>query len=139
VWSSIAFDYVSRQKISGNHMTYTVVKQLACPPPSVFDRTVGWDRQKSLAEWVVPYVLELSYTSWRLRPYAQEVGDAGAPFRWNPARRATLWADLDAAFLHVFGLTRPESEHVLDSFRVVRNYEERDLGEYRTRRTVLAV
>jgi hypothetical protein len=39
--------------------------------------------------------------------------------------------------LHVYGLTREEAEHVLDSFTVVRKYEERDVGEYRTRRLVL--
>ena len=91
----------------------------------------------SLAEWVIPYVLELSYTSWRLRPYANEMGDDGPPFRWDPERRALLRADLDAAFLHVYGLTRPEAEHVLDSFFVVRKYEERDFGEFRTKRLVL--
>jgi stress response protein YsnF len=39
--------------------------------------------------------------------------------------------------LHVYGLTRSEAEHVLDSFSVVRKYEERDHGVYRTRRLVL--
>jgi hypothetical protein len=41
-----------------------------------------------------------------------------------------LRADLDAAFLHVYGLDREEAEHVLDSFVVARKYEERDYGEY---------
>jgi hypothetical protein len=63
--------------------------------------------------------------------------DNGPPFRWDPERRALLRADLDAAMLHVYGVTREEAEHVLDSFPVVRKYEERDLGEYRTRRLVL--
>ena len=40
------------------------------------------------------------------------------------------------AFLHVYGLDRDEAEHVLDSFPVVRKYEERDFGEYRTKRLV---
>ena len=39
--------------------------------------------------------------------------------------------------LHVYGLNRTEAEHVLDSFPVVRKYDERDHGEYRTRRLVL--
>src|SRR5438552_11864016 len=86
---------------------------------------------------ITPYLLELSYTPWRLRPYAQEMGDDGPPFRWDPERRALLRADLDAAMLHVYGLTRTEAEHVLDSFPVVRKYEQRDHGEYRTRRLVL--
>jgi hypothetical protein len=43
----------------------------------------------------------------------------------------------DAAFLHVYGLAREEAEHVLDSFPLVRKYDERDYGEYRTKRLVL--
>jgi len=137
VWSSLAFDYVARQKISGANMKYFIVKQLACPAPATFAAPAPWLADLSLAEWVVPYVLELSFTSWRLQPYAQEMHDQGPPFQWDSERRDLLRADLDAAFLHVYGLTRLEAEHVLDSFFVVRKYEERDHGEYRTRRLVL--
>ena len=137
VWSSMVFDYVARQKISGTDMKYFIVKQLACPAPATFAEPTSWQPDRTLAEWVIPYVLELSYTSWRLQPYAREMGDDGPPFRWDPERRSLLRADLDAALLHVYGLTRAEAEHVLDSFPVVRKYEERDHGEYRTRRLVL--
>lgn len=137
IWSSLAFDYVARQKLSGTHMTYSVVEQLACPTPDTFAAPAAWKRDTSLADWVRPYVRELAYTSWRLRPYAREMGDDGPPFRWDPDRRVLLRADLDAAFLHVYGLSRAEAEHVLDSFFVVRKYEERDHGEYRIRRLVL--
>ena len=37
----------------------------------------------------------------------------------------------------MYGLAREEAEHVLDSFFVVRKYDERDHGEYRTKRLVL--
>lgn len=137
VWSSLIFDYVSRQKISGTAMKYFTVKQLACPTPETFAAATSWHRDYTLAEWVRPYVLELAYTSWRLRPYAEDLGDEGAPFHWDPERRALLRADLDAGFLHIYGLNRVEAEHVLDSFTVVRKYEERDHGEYRTKRLVL--
>jgi len=118
-------------------MKYFLAKQLACPKPVEFTQPAKWLSDHSLEEWVLPYVLELSYTSWRLQPYAQEMGDAGPPFRWDPERRALLRADLDAAMLHVYALNRTETEHVLDSFNVVRKYEERDHGEYITRRLVL--
>jgi hypothetical protein len=39
--------------------------------------------------------------------------------------------------LHVYGLSRDEAEHVLDSFPIVRKYDERDFGEFRTKRLVL--
>lgn len=87
----------------------------------------------TLGRWLKTYVLELSYTSWRLKPYAEDLGDHGQPFHWNAERRALLRADLDAAFLHVYGLDRTQAEHVLDSFFVIRKYEERDFGEYRTK------
>ena len=137
VWSSLIFDYVSRQKMSGTSLKYFIVKQIACPTPETFAGATTWDRDSALADWVRPYVLELSYTSWRLRPYAQDIGDNGPPFRWDPERRALLRADLDAGFFHVYGLNRVEAEHVLDSFTVVRKYEERDFGDYRTKRLVL--
>lgn len=136
-WSSIAFDYVARQKISGSGMTYFIAKQIACPTPDSFTQPTGWQADRTLAQWVTPYVLELSYTSWRLQPYAREMGDNGPPFRWDAGRRSLLRADLDAAMLHVYGLTRSEAEHVLDSFFLIRKYEERDHGEYRTRRLIL--
>lgn len=136
VWSSIAFDYVARPKLSGGNMNFFTVKQLACPKPSVFEQPARWQRTLTLTGWVRPYLLELSYTSRRLRSYAHDLSEDGPPFHWDPERRALLRADLDAAFLHIYGLNRDEAEHVLDSFPVVRRYEERDFGEYRTRRLV---
>lgn len=144
-WSSLAFDYVTRQKLSGNAMTYFIVKQVACPAPSTFDGPAPWSGSIAFGDWVRPRVLELAYTSHRLAPYARDVlglpddGDPGPPLRWLPQRRELLRAELDAAMFHVYGLTRPEVEHVLDSFFVVRKYEERDHGEFRTRRLVLEV
>ncbi|MCK5927601.1 MAG: N-6 DNA methylase [Nocardioides sp.] len=141
VWSSLCFDYVARQKLSGTHMTYGVVKQLPVPAPTTFEEQPAWS-DVSLAPFVRPRVLELTYTSHRMAGYARDVladgSEPGAPFRWLPDRRAQLLAELDAAMFHIYGLDRAAVEHVLDSFPVVRKNEERDLGEYRTRRLVLA-
>lgn len=136
-WSSLAFDYLARQKISGSNVNQFVVKQIACPAPMTFEKPTPWRADISVADWVRPYILELSFTSWRLQPYAEDTGDDGPPFWWNPERRVQLRADLDAGFLHIYGLDRNEAEHVLDSFFVIRKYEERDFGEYRTKRLVL--
>lgn len=125
-------------------MTYGVVKQLACPAPSVFDSVPAWS-SSTLAAFVRSRVLELAFTSRRLAAYAVDVmagvpgeTDPGAPFRWLPERREQLRAELDAAMLHLYALDRDDVEHVLDSFPVVRRYEERDLAEFRTKRLVLA-
>ena len=136
-WTTLAFDYIVRQKNAGTHLNMTLMRQFACPAPGVFGQSAPWLQSVKLAAWVRPYVLELAYTSWRVKPYARDMHDDGPPFRWAPERRALLRADLDAAFLHLYGLTRDEAEHILDSFPIVRRYEERDLGEYRSRRLVL--
>ena len=62
VWSSLVFDYISRQKLSGTHMKYFIVKQLACPEPAAFDALPAWS-DAPLAAFVRPRVLELAYTS----------------------------------------------------------------------------
>ena len=137
VWSSLAFDYVSRQKLSGTHMKYFTVKQLAAPSPAEFAATPAWI-DSDLADWTSPRVIELVYTSYRIAPFARDLGDTGLPFRWLPKRRNLIRAELDAAMMHVYGLQRDEVEHVLDSFFVLRKNEERDFGEFVTKRLVLA-
>jgi hypothetical protein len=136
--SSIAADYLIRQKLSGTTLSAYIVEQLACPTPETFAASAPWQPDAPLRDWIVPRVAELSYTSYRLAPYARDLGDDGPPFRWDPARRELLRAELDGAMFHVYGLERSEVEHVLDSFFVVRKYEERDHGEFRTKRLVLA-
>ena len=40
---------------------------------------------------------------------------------------------------HLYGLPRADVEHVMDSFAVVRKYDERDHGEFRTKRRILEI
>jgi len=138
VWSSLVFDFLARQKLSGTHMTYGVVNQLACPSPEFLAQEVPW-YDSPVEAFLRARVLELTYTSDRIRPYAEDVvgADPGAPFRWVPERREQLRAEVDAAMFHVYGLDRDDTEHVLDSFFVIRKDEERDHCEFRTKRLVL--
>ncbi len=41
--ASFAFDFVSRQKIGGTHLTYTYLNQLPVLPPSTFVEPARWD------------------------------------------------------------------------------------------------
>jgi hypothetical protein len=139
LWSSLIFDYLARQKMSGTHVTYGVVNQLVCPEPGTLNSVFAWS-DETLAGFIRHRLAELVFTSHRIKPYAADVvgGEPGEPFRWIPERRQQLIAELDAAMLHLYGLDRSDAEHVLDSFFVVRKYEERDCGEFRTKRLVLA-
>ena len=70
-------------------------------------------------------------------------------FKWDEERRARLRAELDALFAQLYGLTEEELRYILDSqdvfgpnfpgetFRVLKEKEIRQFGEYRTKRLVL--
>ena len=140
--SAIVFDYLARQKIGRLHINSFVLKQLATLPPESYSA--------SLIDWVRVRVLELTYTAHDMRPWAEDLGFIGPPFAWDEDRRAYLRADLDAAYAYLYGLTRDELRYILDptdiygpdfpseTFRVLKEREIRQYGEYRTARLVLA-
>lgn len=104
--------------------------------PSQWQRHCDWS-SGTRGEWVSPRVLELVATSTDMLPFARDCGHDGPPFRWDPERRAILRAELDAAFFHLYGIDRADTEYILDTFPVLRDKEIREHQEYRTRRLVL--
>ena len=139
--SALAFDFVARHKVGGTHLNYFIYKQLPVIPP---DRYTGTD-----LAFITPRVVELTYTAHDLAHWAADLGYTGEPFAWNPERRAQLRAELDAYYARLYGLSRDELRYILDpadvmgedypseTFRVLKNSELREFGEYRTRRLVL--
>ncbi|MDP9376966.1 MAG: N-6 DNA methylase [Actinomycetota bacterium] len=136
--SAIACDYVVRQKQSGANVLKFIVNQAPVPHPDTFAAPAPWQPTSTLQDWLHPRVLELSFTSWSLQPWAVDVGDNGPPFRWDPERRAVLQAEIDGAMFHIYGLDREQTSHVLGTFRALRDAETRTYGEFRTERLVLA-
>ncbi|MGE3875274.1 MAG: N-6 DNA methylase [Parvibaculaceae bacterium] len=139
--SSLVVDFVARQKVGGLNLAAFIVEQLPILPPSFYT-------QRRLA-FVVPRVLELTYTSHSLAPFASDLGCNGPPFAWDEDRRALLRAELDAFYARAYRLGRDELRYILDpadvrgadypseTFRVLKEKEVRQFGEYRTRRLAL--
>ena len=50
-----------------------------------------------------------------------------------------LRAELDAAFFHLYGVSREDIDYILDTFPVVRRKDEARYGEYRTKRLILEI
>lgn len=109
---SFVVDYTARQKVGGTHLTYAYLKQCPILGPDVFERTCAWAPNVSVADWIVPRVLELTYTSWDLEPFARDLGDTGAPCVWESSRRAQLRAELDAAFFLLYDVPLEDVEHI---------------------------
>jgi hypothetical protein len=142
VLTSLTFDFSARHKVGGTHLNFFIAQQLPVLPPSAF--TIPD------LSFITPRVLELTYTSHTMRPWAEDLGHSGQPFSWDETRRAQLRAELDAFFARKYGLTRDELRYVLDpidirgpdypseTFRGLKAKEIRLYGEYRTQRLVLA-
>jgi hypothetical protein len=184
--NALVFDYAARQKLGGTDLRNHYFQQFPAVPPSgyTFDDIA----------FIAPRVLELVYTAWDIKAFAddlwrdaatdredlgnlrgliQQQWDANRaaagghpwappawaaiapdgcplpPFKWDEARRALLRAELDAYYARLYGLTRDELRYILDpkdiygpdfpgeTFRVLKEKEEKAFGEYRTRRLVL--
>ncbi|TAK30117.1 MAG: hypothetical protein EPO40_08360 [Myxococcaceae bacterium] len=136
---SFVLDYAARQKVGGLHLKYNVFRQLPVLAPSAYRSEHVVAGSGPIVEWLLPRVLELTYTAWDLESFAQDVGYYGPPFRWDSDRRAHLRAELDAAFFHLYGLSRDDTDYVMESFPVVRRNDERAHGEFRTKRLILEV
>jgi hypothetical protein len=135
--SSFVLDYVARQKMAGTNMNFFITRQLPVLSPETYKIPVSWIGGKSPIAWLLCRSLELSYTAWDMEAFARDLGDAGAPFRWDEGRRALMRAELDAAYFQLYGLDRDEVDHVMETFDALRRREERQLGEFRTKRLIL--
>ena len=139
--TSLIADFVSRQKVGGTNLSFYYIEQFPFLAPGTFS-------SKDLT-FISPRVLELTYTSHSMRPWAEDIGYAGAPFTYDPGRRAQLRAELDAFFARKYDLSRDELRYILDpadiygeshpseTFRGLKRNEIERYGEYRTRRLVL--
>jgi len=139
--TSLVFDFVARHKVGGTHMNFFIIRQLPVLPPDAYE--------EEALDYIVPRVLELTYTSHDLAPFARDLGYEGAPFGWNPDRRHRLGCELDAYYAHLYGLTRDELRYILDpadvmgpdypsvTFPGLKRKEIAEHGEYLTQRRVL--
>jgi len=63
--NSIVSDFIARQKIGGTSMGYFILKQLPALPPQNYS--------PAAMSFIVPRVLELTYTAYDLQPFADDL------------------------------------------------------------------
>lgn len=139
--NSLVVDYSIRNKLSQPSIPQGTIYQLPILPPAFYT--------PAHLAFIVPRVLELTYTSHSMAPFARDLGYEDPPFKWDEDRRAQLRAELDAWYARAYGLTRDELRYILDpadvkgdaypseTFRVLKTNETRRFSEYRTARLVL--
>lgn len=107
--NSIIFDFVNRQKISGPNLSMFIFKQLPALSRSLFS-------DQNLA-FIVPRVLELTYTAWDIKAFADDVWrDADDSMRallrqqWEENKATTgghTWAPPEWAEIEPDGIPLP--------------------------------
>lgn len=159
--SALTFDFVARHKTGGTYMNYFIYKQLPILPPGHYtedDLSFIIPRVLELtftATDITPWAENL-ISQWKLddgnwKPDTPEPIRRSplVPFPFDQERRAVLRAELDAYYARLYGLDRNELRYILDpedvmgndypseTFRVLKDREIREYGEYRTQRLVL--
>ncbi|MDP1756845.1 MAG: hypothetical protein Q8L38_05265, partial [Pseudohongiella sp.] len=159
-FNSFVFDYLGRQKLQGQNYSLYILEQLPViaparfnePLPAAFAKAMraaglmnGHHPQPTVADFVIPQVLALSYTAHDMAPFARDLGYVDAagevlpPFVWNEEERRTRLAALDALFFYLYGLNADDAAYILDTFPIVREQDTRAFGRYRTKEDILAV
>lgn len=148
--SSLVFDYATRQKIGGSHASISFVKQFPVLTPEQITSS-GYERD------IVERVARLCWFNHDLdgwmeelrEEYPEEYSLPEEPVIWDEGQRAVWQAELDAIFAHLYGLSTEDLRYILDpedvcdkgcineTFRVLKERELRELGEYRTKRLVM--
>jgi hypothetical protein len=65
LFCSIPFDYIARNSTGQPSLTYSVIYQLPVPKPSSISKT--------LLSSIVPRIIELSFTAWDIKAFADDV------------------------------------------------------------------
>lgn len=148
--SSMVFDFITRQKAGGSHLNLFMLKQLPVLTPEQIQES-GYERD------IVERVAHLCWFNHDLDGWMEELRKEcpekynlpDKPVIWDEEKRAVWQAELDAIFAHLYGLSTEDLRYILDpedicgkgcineTFRVLKDREIRELGEYRTKRFVL--
>ena len=134
MFSSLVFDYISKQKMGGSNMSNYITKQLPVLRPEQFT-----DEDKY---FIIPRVYELTFFNRDLQGWADELLEEcdvvlqqliaerfaacngttipdvktwkPSPCIYNEERRALAQAELDAIIGHLYGLNTEDMRYILD-------------------------
>ncbi|MCH7987886.1 MAG: hypothetical protein IID46_01910 [Planctomycetes bacterium] len=109
-------------------LNFFIVKQFPMFPPDKYEERCPWSKRQKLEKWISDRVLKLTCTANDMIPLAEAAGFEPPVHKWNPAERAKLQAELDAAYFLLYGINRDDVEYILSTFSGIRKQEESSQG-----------
>jgi len=97
------------------------------------------DNRDLVGDWILPRAIELTYTAWDLESFAKDCGYDGPSFKRNEHRCCLLRSELDAAYFHLYSIERDDVDYIMETFPIVKRKDEKQYGEYRTKRVILEI
>jgi hypothetical protein len=137
--NSFALDFVLREKMGGINLSHFIFQQLPVIRCYRYSESSQWDSQSVLRVWIGNRVLELTYTAWDLEPFAKDCCYSGPPFCWDEERRFLLRCELDAAYFHLYDITRDDVDYIMETFPIVKRNDIKQYGDFHTKRMILDI
>jgi hypothetical protein len=137
--NSLVLDFAARQKLGGTSLTYFIMKQLPLLPPAIYRSKAQWLGAATPSCWIAARIIELFFVASDLTSFARDVGYDGPPFRWDDERRFIIRCELDAAFFHLYAISRDDADYIMETFPIVKRKDDTRYGEYRTKRVILEI
>ena len=117
---SFTYDFIVRQKVGGANLNFFIVEQIPTLPPDTYADKCPWSKRETLEDWTSERVLKLSCTAEDMIPLAKACGFKGSRgdgvHIWKEQERRALRAELDAAYFHLYGISREDAEYMLSTF-----------------------
>ena len=133
-FNSMIFDFITRQKVQGNHLNWYLCEQL----PVLDSDTYKWKCGSSTARTIIiKNVIKMTYHASDLKEFAADMGYTGKPFSWDEEARLHSRSRLDAIYFLLYGLNRNDAAYVMDTFPIVMQHDESKYGSYRTKDLIL--
>ena len=114
--NALPLDYVAKRKIANVNLNYFFVEQFPMFPPDFYQQKCPWSARTTLEKWISQRVLKLTCTANDMIPLAKAAGFIPPVHKWNPAERADLMAELDAAYFLLYEIDRDDVEYILSTF-----------------------
>jgi len=139
-FNSFVFDFALRQSIGGTHLNKYILKQLPMPTPDMVEEIeVEIDgTTETLNDFLRKRGQKLIWTSHSLDCLGKELDSSNGPFTWDENERRNLRAEIDGAIAQVYDIPRNDFAYILDQFGILKDRENNEYGEYRTKNDCLA-
>ena len=139
-FNSFVFDFALRQSIGGTHLNKYILKQLPMPTPEDVEEFIVQtnDTNETLNDFLKNRGQKLIWTSHSLDSLGDGLDPASEPYSWDESERRTLRAEIDGAIAQVYDIPRDDFAYILDQFEILKDRENKEYGEYRTKKDCLA-